>query len=154
MDTASNTANAFATGNIVVNVLLGASLKLLWGLINTFQFIVFFTEWKVQIPANSLMALDTLRTIALGEFIPTEWLTEPLAETFLEGQDESVNNSKDRSSVFYNMGTMLLILIVIIAIILLLVACKCLCKSGSKPHKLLIWIRKKVFWNSVLRFVL
>ena len=93
MDTATNTANVIATGNIVINVFLGASLKLLWGLINTFQFIVFFTEWKVQIPANSLIALDTLRKIALGEFIPTDWLTEPLAETFLEGHNGSTDNS-------------------------------------------------------------
>ena len=93
MDTATNTANAIATGNIVINVFLGASLKLLWGLINTFQFIVFFSEWKAQIPANSLMALETLKTIALGEFIPTDWLTEPLAETFLEGHNGSTDNS-------------------------------------------------------------
>ena len=47
MDVAQSTANAIATGNIAINIFLGASLKLLWGMINTLQFIVFFTEWNV-----------------------------------------------------------------------------------------------------------
>ena len=38
-------SNAVMTGNTIINIILGASLKLLWGMINTFQFIVFFTEW-------------------------------------------------------------------------------------------------------------
>ena len=47
LDTAQATANTVATGNVVLNIVLGSSLKLLWGLINTLQFIVFFTEWEV-----------------------------------------------------------------------------------------------------------
>lgn len=35
MTVANSAGNAVATGNIVVNVLLGASLKYLWGMINT-----------------------------------------------------------------------------------------------------------------------
>ena len=72
MDVAQGTANAIATGNIFVNILLGASLKFLWGMINTLQFIVFFTDWKVRIPTNATIAVKTFRKIALGEFIPSE----------------------------------------------------------------------------------
>ena len=35
MDAANGAANTVATGNIIVNILLGSSLKLLWGMINT-----------------------------------------------------------------------------------------------------------------------
>ena len=82
MSAATSTANTFATGNIVLNIILGSSLKLLWGMINTLQFVVFFTDWQVLIPPNAQLAIKTFRTIALGEFIPYEWLTEPLSEPF------------------------------------------------------------------------
>ena len=82
MSTATSTANTFATGNIALNIVLGSSLKLLWGMINTLQFVVFFTDWKVLIPPNALIAIETFRTIALGEFIPYEEVTEPLSKPF------------------------------------------------------------------------
>ena len=82
MSAATSTANTFATGNVVLNIILGSSLKLLWGMINTLQFVVFFTDWRVLIPPNALIAIETFRVIALGEFIPYEWLTEPLSEPF------------------------------------------------------------------------
>ena len=45
MSAATSTANTFATGNIVLNIILGSSLKLLWSMINTLQFVVFLTDW-------------------------------------------------------------------------------------------------------------
>ena len=42
---AMSSSNAVMTTNTIINIILGASLKLLWGMINTFQFVVFFTEW-------------------------------------------------------------------------------------------------------------
>ena len=80
MDAAKDTGNTIATGNVVINIVLGSSLKLLWGMINMLQFVVFFTDWKVQIPPTAVLALKTFRTIALGEFIPYEWVTDPLTE--------------------------------------------------------------------------
>lgn len=47
LDVATNASNSFAVGNFLLQILLGASLKFLWGMINTLQFVVFFTEWKV-----------------------------------------------------------------------------------------------------------
>ena len=80
MDAAKDSGNTIATGNVVINIVLGSSLKLLWGMINMLQFVVFFTDWKVQIPPTAVLALKTFRTIALGEFIPYEWVTDPLTE--------------------------------------------------------------------------
>ena len=47
IDSVENAANAIATSNIALNLSLSMTLKFLWGMINTLQFIVFFTEWKV-----------------------------------------------------------------------------------------------------------
>ena len=35
LDTVESSANFVATGNLAVNIILGASLKYLWGMINT-----------------------------------------------------------------------------------------------------------------------
>ena len=80
MDAIQDGGNTIATGNVVINIVLGFSLKLLWGMINILQFVVFFTEWKVQIPPTAVIALNTFRTIALGEFIQYDWLTDPITE--------------------------------------------------------------------------
>ena len=45
VDSAMGSSNAVMTTNTIINIILGSSLKLLWGMINTFQFVVFFTEW-------------------------------------------------------------------------------------------------------------
>ena len=42
----SDSANSSATVTIVVNIVLGISLKFVWGLINILQLIVFFKEWN------------------------------------------------------------------------------------------------------------
>ena len=75
---------SFTTGSIAINIILGLSLKLLWGLINVLQFIVFCTDWNVMMPPNADIATKTFRIIALGEFIPYDWLTEPLSKPFNE----------------------------------------------------------------------
>ena len=135
MDAAQGAANSVATGNVVLNIVLGSSLKLLWGLINTLQFIVFFTEWEVQMPANAVMAVETFRVIALGEFIPYDWLTEPMAEAFKS--DDAEDGENGRSDVLSNMGVMLLALIAIIIVAVLVVVCVKYCKPGSKLHGLM-----------------
>ena len=57
MGTATSSANTFASGSMALNIVLGASLKFLWGMINTLQFVVFFTEWTVRIPPNATIAI-------------------------------------------------------------------------------------------------
>ena len=36
----------FSSGNLVINIFLGSSLKFLWSMINTLQFVVYFTDWE------------------------------------------------------------------------------------------------------------
>ena len=74
MDAAQGASNTVALVNLFINIVLGASLKTLWGMINTLQFVVFFTDWNVRIPKIAQLGLKTFRVIALGEFIPTDMI--------------------------------------------------------------------------------
>ena len=60
--------------NIVLRLILGKSLKSIWDVVNVLQFIVFFELIKVNIAPHAKLFLKQLKSIALGEFIPYDWL--------------------------------------------------------------------------------
>ena len=62
------------TINLLLDVLLGSSLKFMWNLVNTLQIIVYFKEVKANFSVEATEFLERLRIIALGEFIPYDWL--------------------------------------------------------------------------------
>jgi flagellar hook-basal body complex protein FliE len=66
------TINAFVTGSLPINIVLGLSLKYLGGMVNSLQFVIFMDQWKVNWPPNASMAIKTVRTVALAEFIDTK----------------------------------------------------------------------------------
>ena len=69
MEETTKTLNAFITSSMPLNLVLGVSLKFLWGMVNSLQFIVFMEQWKVNWPPNASIAIKTIRMIALAEFI-------------------------------------------------------------------------------------
>ena len=74
--------NTVSTSSVALNIILGLSLKYLWGMINVLQFIIYMNEWKINWPANANLAVKTLRTIALGEFIDTTKMMNSVAEFY------------------------------------------------------------------------
>lgn len=64
--------NILATSSLPINLVIGVSLKYLWGMINPLQFVVYMKEWKINWPANARLIVETLETIALGKFIKTD----------------------------------------------------------------------------------
>ena len=66
--------------NLAVDVALGSSLKFMWSMVNTLQIIVYFNTVKLNISVQAMIFLDKLRIIALGEFIPYNWLTDYFIE--------------------------------------------------------------------------
>ena len=82
MSAASAAGDSLGSVILVLQILSAASLKLLWAMINTLQFVVFFTEWQVIIPTNAEYAIGFARSVALGEFVPTDTVTDPMAEPF------------------------------------------------------------------------
>ena len=75
------------------------------------------------------MALDTLKVIALGEFIPSDWIMAPLKESLKQDEEDA--------SIVSNMGAILVIFIAILTIIVLVTLCLRCNKPGSKLHGVL-----------------
>ena len=68
------------TLNLILDIILGSSLKFMWSMVNTLQIIVYFNTVKLNISVQAVIFLDKLRIIALGEFIPYDWLTDYFIE--------------------------------------------------------------------------
>ena len=65
-----------ATGfGFVINVLLAGSLKLVWGLIETLQVVVFQRLFKTKTPANVITVLNYFADFANFNIVETEEMT-------------------------------------------------------------------------------
>ena len=58
------------------NLMMAYGLKYLWNMVNLFQFLVFFENWKINISPEARIALDQFRKLAFFEFIDTSWFTK------------------------------------------------------------------------------
>ena len=74
--------NGLSAPTVAINILLGVSLKFVWGMVNMLQFVIFMQPWKLNWPANALMAIKTLRTLALGEFIDIKKIASKISNFY------------------------------------------------------------------------
>ena len=65
-----------AWGNLILNLILSKGFKHLWGLVNLLQFLIFFLEWNVNYTYDVQSFLKSAKSLALMEFLPTEWFIE------------------------------------------------------------------------------
>ena len=63
------------------NLALAYGLKYLWNMVNLFQFLVFFQNWKINIHPKSKIVLEQFKKLAFFEFIDTSWFTEYVQDT-------------------------------------------------------------------------
>ncbi len=59
-------------GNLVMNIVLSASLQQLWSLINTQQIIVLMPLFKLKLPPNAGMFFGFINQIAAFDILPTD----------------------------------------------------------------------------------
>ena len=94
MDQGTAVGTTLLSCNIIVELLLGMSLKKIWSAVNIMQFIVFYHLIKVNLAAHSKIFLTKLKVIALGEFIPYKEIASKTKE-YLNLQKESLFNETD-----------------------------------------------------------
>ena len=84
---------ATSWANVAIQFFLAYGLKYLWGIVNIMQFAVFLPLWTINYPAKVLAFLKAVKVIAFMEFLPTDWLTDGISDTFgmnkCDGSQES-----------------------------------------------------------------
>ena len=132
-DQVQDAVNAFTTFEIVLYTLMASGLKYLWNLINILQFLVFMQKWRVSIPYKTLIWLQTLKAIALFEFVPKKWFTDSISGLLgfevsqkgdehgsLEIEGHTDAELSQKTNIVENMGMMLLLAFFLIFVMLLL----------------------------------
>ncbi len=61
---------ALAPSTLIVNLLLGISLKKLWSAVNLLQFVTYVNLWKVSLPVNLENFFKKASFFARGDWIP------------------------------------------------------------------------------------
>ena len=72
----SGTLAAFSIGNLALNLVLASALKYLWNMMALLQFAIFMRDWNFNLPMKGDSWLESLRSLALFEFIETEKIRE------------------------------------------------------------------------------
>lgn len=161
---------------LFLQIFLAMGLKYLWNIMNLLQFLIFMQMWLISLPPTTKIVLKELKTLALLEFIPTQTFKDALKQ-FL-GQDEKEDCQGDQpcqtagadessatdeasgidrmgsASLIDNMGAMLLIAAIILAILILLLLLIILSKRCACAKKASEAIKKKLFFNALLRYIL
>ena len=104
---------------------------------NILQFIVYYELIKVNVAAHSQLFLVQLKSIALGEFIPYEWISENINGAHLIREMGSV--------ILIGVG------ILITTIVLLLLG---LLRKNKKMNGVILKIKQKLFFNAFIRYSL
>ena len=164
--------------------MLGLSLKYLWGMVNVLQFIIYMQQWKVNWPANANLAVKTLRTIALGEFIDTKKMSNSILAFYgiiignnseqtdnltAEAQSDAGQSGRllqDEPEVeLTTIGTKVRSIAIFVTIIIIIVVILALSLTVCIFYKINKWFKTKlvhfmrktkdsIFWNGIIRFYL
>ena len=109
-------------------------------MVNTLQIIVYFNSVKINLSAEAIVFLDKLRIIALGEFIPYDWLKNYCIDQWnlsIESIDE--------------LGSMALFIGALFALTLIVLFLGKIIKQLGYSQKLINLIKQRLFWNTFIR---
>lgn len=151
-------------GLLVLNIFLAMALKYLWNAMNILQFLIFMREWKIYLPGKAATFIKELRKLALLEFIPLKWFQDSFKSLFGMEVDESADAEADSctelnedecgKSLLDNLGAMPLIALAILLLIGLMLLAKCLATKFAVFGRCFASLKRKIFFNSLFRFVL
>ena len=105
------------------------------------------TRWKLNYPPNALATLNFIKMIALMEFLPTGWFTDTVSDWF--GIQKG-----DESNIVENMGMMLLIGCTVLFTVFFMLAVGLLVLYNYKLYRVFRMVQRKIFYNTLIRYVL
>lgn len=156
----STVASAMTTitiGILLLQVCLHFGLKYLWNIMNLVQFLIFMQMWLISLPSRARIFLRELKQLALCEFIPYEWLKSGEATKPIEVELVEEQVGIDRfgtNSLVDGMGSFLVIGIAISVIMLVLILLRLLSTKSAFIMKCFLFLKHKMQYNALLRFVL
>ena len=131
---------------------MGKALHSMWILINTLQFFVYISAWRIMYPSFTQMLLHQFKRIALGEFMDDlDWADQVSEELKIPTDEEQSELLSGLGLTLILASATLLILVILVLIINLVLKG---CKLSPKWQSRLKWLKQKVFWNPLIRYTL
>ena len=175
----SGVTAAFISANTVAPFLLG-SMSILWGLINSLQIVAYIPLLNVKMPANATIIYEVVYTIANFKLFSSitsgvqEWVYDVMRFDEGDGSEstEVTENTSRRAlssgiispfaeysnivsnDPLVNLSLAILVAAILLLIIGLLFLIYCLFKKNEKVRKICITIKKRIWMNMILRYML
>lgn len=100
--------------NAAISIIFGVSLKQIWALVTTLQFVVYFRLWNAEMPANLKSTLEFIKFIALGEFIDMSKIKLQFLQLF---SSEELSSDQMESNFIGNAFIFILAFLAILVVI-------------------------------------
>ena len=100
-----------------------------------------------------MIAISSFRVIALGEFIPYKWLTDPINEELSKTSIKENDIEGESNNLLSEIGSMLVVLMVLIVVATITSVLVLVCKNNRKIQNIFLKLKKKIFWNSLIRYI-
>ena len=134
-----------APSTLIINLLLGVSLKKLWAAVNLLQFVTYVNLWRVSLPANLQQFFEKASFFARGDWIPKKQIMG-----LFNLNSKETGNEQGLQTRF-----LILILVVIAVLTLLILAMIYACRRYStRIVRICQDQKKKIFWNFLIRYQL
>ncbi|CDW90296.1 UNKNOWN [Stylonychia lemnae] len=122
--------------NVILQIVLGFSMKKLWMLINTLQILVHIPMLQIPMPANAILCFQALIDISNLQVIPKEQIKSYAGSIY----DTSTDKVDERYSFFLIVGVVLLI--------------KLISKKMPACRKAYEFLKSRLFFSALLRPIL
>ena len=116
-------------------------------------------RWNIDLPMITHNCLKSLKMLVLFEFIPTEsivsWIKGKVGIENSRSDVKSIDSNKEFEVDLLKDGTIIImgaLALVVIGIILLMSKCDSLIYSDYRVYKTYMTIRRKIFYNSIIRY--
>ena len=94
--------------------------------------------------------MEVLKKVALFQFIPSKWFTDYL-KSLVVREDQIVLDGED---FLDSTGSLLVIGLALGLVAGIALIATLLCKQSPQCHKILTFVKQKLFWNSFIRYSL
>eukprot|EP00347_Sterkiella_histriomuscorum_P019592 403341040 len=143
-------------GSMAMNVVMAASLSLLWGMINVLQLIINMPLMNVDFPMNAIYFYTLLMDMANFDLLPSQEVESNMFE-FEETSNLANFLTPSRyqsSNVVQNLGSMFLYLVGLVAAIVVVLLMKQWAKKNAKVKKVYDFLANRLLYNMPLRMFL
>ena len=150
-------ASTAGLSQLFISIVMAVSLKAMWNLMNVMQVFAYLRHMGIY-PANLAVILESVHNAVSLEPLKDkafEWTKDTYTNTTVTLQSEELKAVGITSpNLFWSLGIYAFVFIFLAATFLVYIALKHLSKRSSKVEKIQLYLKKKLFFSSAIRYMI